>query len=230
MSNTSGSNELKIFFFGDSICVGQGTAIHHGWVCRLAAQLEIFSEKTSRPVIVTNASVNGNTTRQALERMPYDIQSHQPDIVVIQFGMNDCNYWKTDQGIPRVSRQAYKANLKEMIERCFHFNAYAVLLLTSHPTTLIKNYTWVNTSYETSRQVYSHLVREVFHEYKDKKKLTLIDIERSFQKLIEYGEVTDRDLLLADQLHLSLTGHKYYFDVVYPFLEKIVKKAPTHAT
>ena len=40
------SKELKIHFFGDSICFGQGVSIIHGWVPRIAKNLlDIFSKK-----------------------------------------------------------------------------------------------------------------------------------------------------------------------------------------
>ena len=38
--------EIKINFFGDSICFGQGVSIIHGWVPRIAGELNrIFNEK-----------------------------------------------------------------------------------------------------------------------------------------------------------------------------------------
>ena len=42
---------------------------------------------------------------------PYDVQSHEVDVLVVGFGMNDCNYWMTDKGVPRVSQNAFRANL-----------------------------------------------------------------------------------------------------------------------
>ncbi len=97
------SKELKIHFFGDSICFGQGVSIIHGWVPRIAKNLlDIFSKKNVS-INISNNAVNGRTTRQALESMPYEIQNSYPDILIIQFGMNDCNYWKSDNGVPRVN-------------------------------------------------------------------------------------------------------------------------------
>lgn len=65
----------------------------------------------------------------ALERMPFDVQTHKVDILVITFGMNDCNYWKTDQGLPRVSPDAFEANMKEIIMRGFRFGSRTVIIL-----------------------------------------------------------------------------------------------------
>src|SRR6185437_14172947 len=100
---------VRVTFFGDSICVGQGVSIYRGWVTRLAEELDTHCNVRAK-LIVTNASVNGRTTRQALEDMPYNVQGHGVDLIVIQFGLNDCNYWLTDRGNPRVSLEAFKAN------------------------------------------------------------------------------------------------------------------------
>lgn len=102
---------MNIYFFGDSISFGQGVSIDLGWVTKLSAKLRI--KFPQQDITAINSSINGNTTRMALERMPYDIQSHDVDILVIGFGMNDCNYWETDKGVPRVSPLAFEANLKK---------------------------------------------------------------------------------------------------------------------
>ena len=123
----------QLVFFGDSICNGQGVSIYRGWVTRLSAVAEALSGELGYEIIVVNASVNGSTTRQALERMPYEVQSHGVDILLVQFGLNDCNFWVTDRGLPRVSPEGFEANLVEIIQRGFHFGAKAVFLHTNHP-------------------------------------------------------------------------------------------------
>src|SRR3546814_328317 len=126
---------LRVTFCGDAICVGQGVSIHSGGVTRSAQSLDRIAESHNCEVVVTNASVNGNTTRQALERMPYEVQSHGVDILIVQFGLNDCNYWQSDGGLPRVSPAAFAANLKEIVERGRAFGAGRIFLHNNHPTT-----------------------------------------------------------------------------------------------
>jgi acyl-CoA thioesterase I len=75
--------------------------------------------------MVANPSINRNTTRMALERMAYDVQTQDPHVVLVQFAMNDCNYWETDRGLPRVSPAAFKAKLHEIILRARTFGAVA---------------------------------------------------------------------------------------------------------
>src|SRR5262245_18623684 len=114
---------MNIVFFGDSICNGQGLAIHKGWVTRISASLSELPGSRRDELVVVNSSVNGRTTRQALESMPYEVQRPGVDVIIVQFGMNDCNIWETDRGNPRVSPLAFEANVREIIQRAATFGA-----------------------------------------------------------------------------------------------------------
>ena len=151
-------SKLKLAFFGDSICVGQGISIHNSWVVSISRRLTEYSKINNLELLITNSSVNGRTTRQALENMPYEIQNHNYDILIIQFGMNDCNYWDTDHGMPRVSKDAFKANLIEMIDRAKNFGAKLIMLNTNHPTPRNENFKYKNCSYQDSNLEYNQLI------------------------------------------------------------------------
>ena len=204
---------LRVVFFGDSICVGQGVSIHSGWVTRIAAMLDNMVAEAGREIVVTNASVNGNTTRQALERMPYDVQSQGVDVMIVQFGMNDCNYWQTDKGLPRVSPGAFKANLHEIISRGKTFGAKHIFLHTNHPTTRTKiKFPCSNVTYEDSNKKYNSIIRSVATERSEEIHFT--DIERLISEITGDYEEAIAKTLLQDELHLSRHGHDLYFDFV----------------
>ncbi|MBN2642655.1 MAG: SGNH/GDSL hydrolase family protein [Victivallales bacterium] len=207
--------ERKLFFFGDSICFGQGVSPHKTWVTRTAAKL---NEEMPYPVVVANPSINGNTTRMALERMPFDVQSHNPDIVVVQFGLNDCNFWLTDNGMPRVSAKAFIANMEEIVERCFKSGAKFVLVNTNHPTTRDKT-VMPNTSYtyQQHNKKYNELLRNAFCNYDSR--VLLIDIEQVFEATAKQ-KIPLEKLLLDDELHLSEQGHDVYYQTVLPAIKK----------
>lgn len=150
---------MNVFFFGDSLCVGQFISPQKIWVTRIAKKLEELPG--SDKIIVTNASINGNTTRMALERMAYDVQSHGVDVILIQFGANDCNYWQTDSGYPRVSKIGLKANLIEIIDRSRIFGAKEILLNTNNPTPRISLFEPASISYQQSSEEFNRIIREV---------------------------------------------------------------------
>lgn len=167
-----------IVTIGDSITVGQHLEPPDvPWPMRLNGERVIV------------AGVSGDTTRMGLERFPRDVQIHEPEVVVIQFGHNDCNRWETDRGLPRVSPDAYVANLAEMIDRCRTFGAVPYLC-TLTPS---------KRSEQHARDVewYDGLLRGVA----ERRRVPLIDVRAAF---------TSDDLLIADGLHLSAEGHRVY--------------------
>ncbi len=136
------------------------------------------------------AAVPGDTTRLGLERFPREVQSHDPDVVVIQFGHNDCNRWDTDRGLPRVSPEAYVANLAEMILRCRTFGAVPYLC-TLTPSTRSEQHA-------RDVEVYDQLLRGVAKVHG----VPIIDVRAAF--------LASQDDLLIDGLHLSGAGHRLY--------------------
>jgi acyl-CoA thioesterase I len=211
---------IRLTFFGDSICVGQGVSIFRGWVTQIARDMEQLSHEIGREILVTNASVNGRTTRQALEDMPYSVQSPGVDIMVTQFGLNDCNYWASDRGVPRVSRAAFAANMIEIMSRARAFGAKAIFLNTNHPTTRsVDVLPHTSMTYEMSNQQYSQTLRDVAHSAGSN--VTFTDIEDIFRKEIETGTAL-ADLLLKDGLHLSSQGHEIYYRSMAPALRNSV--------
>ena len=174
--------KIKIAFFGDSVCFGQGISIHKGWVTQLSSYLEELGEKNNVYISVENKSINGNTTRLALERMPYDIQNHNYNIIIIQFGMNDCNYWQSDKGLPRVSPQAFEANLNEIINRGINFGAKYIFINTNHPTVKNQIISNTNISYQESNKKYNEIIRKGEEKRKEAK---LNDVETHILKYLK---------------------------------------------
>jgi lysophospholipase L1-like esterase len=195
---------MNILFFGDSICNGQGIAIHKGWVTRMSQTLSELGQQFGASILVTNSSVNGRTTRQALETMPYEVQAHAPKVVIIQFGMNDCNIWESDRGNARVSALAFEANLLEIIARARTFGASAIFLNTNHPT-----------GRDEKRCAHSTVT------YEDQNRT---DIEAIFLKTIGDNRQDLTRLVLTDLLHLSEEGHGLYYDIVYPRIADCVRR------
>lgn len=208
---------MNLYFFGDSISFGQGISVDLTWVNRIAQQLH--QQYGQEKITVINTSINGNTTRMALERMPYDVQSHDVDVLAVGFGMNDCNYWLTDKGVPRVSPNAFRANLEEIIERAFHFGAKQVILRTNHPSPRMDYMVNTNITYGESNHFYNEIIREVA---RDDLRIIFVDIEQEFNRYIAKNNVRLEELTLPDGVHLSLLGHGVYFDCMYPVISKIL--------
>ncbi|MCO5296792.1 MAG: exo-alpha-sialidase [Fimbriimonadaceae bacterium] len=108
-----GMAPLKIVVFGDSTTALR-TGVHLVYADRLAE--ELASQGIASQIV--NAGVGGNTTRQAVARLEHDVLARDPDLVIIQFGLNDSAVdvlrGRTE---PRVSRSEYEWNLRTIIRR-----------------------------------------------------------------------------------------------------------------
>ena len=180
---------MRLVVFGDSIANGQHVSVHEGWVARLAASVPWHT--------VVNASVNGDTTRRALERMTRDVLLPVPDLVVVQFGLNDCNTWETDGGFPRVGLAAFTANLAEIVERA----GPRVILHTNHRTAK-------GPAYEARSAAYNERIRSVAQ----RTGAMLTDIAEQFP-----------DGLLLDDIHPSPAGHAAYFELAASNIRSVLR-------
>ncbi len=212
---------MKVFFFGDSICFGQGISIHKGWVTQISSRLDSLSSRLNTPILVVNSAVNGRTTRQALLDMPYEIQTYSPDILIVQFGMNDCNYWESDKGNPRVSPKAFAANLEEILMRAFSFGSKKVILNTNHVTGRDNHvFPYTNITYQNSNEIYNNIIRNTASIYKNN--VILNDMEKIFQNTAKTRDEL-MELVLEDLLHLSKKGHDIYYKTIFPKIEMTIK-------
>jgi acyl-CoA thioesterase-1 len=203
---------LTVVFMGDSITEGQYVSPPHRWVDIVSN--EIVKSYLSSPVsiVFVTKGISGETTRQGLERFPADVQSHTPDLVTIQFGLNDCNCWATDFGLPRVSEAAYRANLIEMIDRSRRFGAEKIILSNNH-TTLRHKPLLNGRTLEEQRRTYNAIVADVARETN----VQFCDIESEFTELLR-RELEGELLPYPDWLHLSRSGHQRYAKKILPYV------------
>ena len=197
---------------GDSITEGQYVNPPHRWVDIVSNELVKSYLESSLSVVFVTRGVSGETTRQGLERFPADVQSHIPDLVTIQFGLNDCNCWATDFGLPRVSEAAYRANLVEMIGRCRQFGTERIILSNNHPT--LRHKPLLNgRTLEDQRKTYNLIVADVARETD----VQFCDIDAEFQGLSR-RELEGELLPYPDWLHLSQSGHERYARKMLPYI------------
>jgi acyl-CoA thioesterase I len=209
-------NLITTVFMGDSITFGQFIDPQFKWANLVNDQItRTYLKEAVTPIFVTSG-VSGETTRQGLERFPESVQNHNPDIVTIQFGLNDCNCWATDHGLPRVSLDAYRANLVEMVERSKHFGASHIILSNNHPT-LRHKILLSGHSLEEKRKEYNEIANEVARETG----AIFCDIDSAFSHFNDL-ELETQLLPYPDWLHLSQQGHEIYAAKILPFIEASV--------
>ena len=209
---------VTIVFMGDSITEGQYVEGSSRWTHQVSAALNLKYLKSSVNLLFVSRGISGETTRQGLERFPADVQNLQPDVMTLQYGLNDCNCWVTDRGLPRVSEPAYRANLIEMIDRARAFGAGEVVLSTNHQT-LRHKVLLSGESLETRRKRYNEVVRKVAAETG----VTLCDIDGAFADY-SFRDMEAYLVPYPDHLHLSPAGHRIYADTIQPFIERAIER------
>ncbi|HEV8678170.1 MAG TPA: SGNH/GDSL hydrolase family protein [Stellaceae bacterium] len=209
---------ITIVFFGDSITEGQYVTPPLRWVDIVSGGLQLRYRDDPFNLLVLVRGVSGETTRQALERFPRDLQAHTPDIVTLQYGLNDCNCWLTDHGLPRVSEAAFRANLVEMIERARRFGAREIILSNNHPTLRHKPLL-DGLTLEQRRRRYNEIVADVAAETG----VTSCDIEAGFAGLDD-AALAGQLIPYPDLLHLSEAGHRRYASLIGPYVERAVEE------
>ena len=213
----SSGSPVRIVALGDST-----TATARDWAPEIK---EVYADclpaalaRRGLPVVVFNAGIGDTTTREAVARLDRDVLSHHPNLVVVQFGIND-SWIDVDQGKtrPRLSRSEYRDNLRTIIRRVREQGAAVVLMtpnsmrwedpyyikaFTDHPGLLdVKDVQGIN----RLLAIYAQDMREVARS----ESVPLLDIYRAFE---QYGKMPGRsvnDLLLAgDGFHPNQAGQR----------------------
>jgi|FLOH01.1.fsa_nt_gi lysophospholipase L1-like esterase len=209
------SNQLRIMHFGDSITAGQHVDRELCWTTLIARRLG--DRCTS-----FNRGVPGETATMGLERLVADLEGLQPELVTLQFGMNDCNCWESDAGAPRASEGEFRQSVSKMI--CLaHDHGVQQVVLATNPCSLRHHTMLSGESYESANRSYSQVIKEIA----DQSKVLLCDIRASFE------ELRGKDLaamLLPDNLHLSEEGHKYYAGLMLSSVESAIHEAHSAQT
>ena len=206
----------NIFFFGDSIFVGKGQSIFNGWIVKYAK----YIERKNNKYFVINSSVNGRTSRQALEDIFYACGDYNIDTFVIQFGLNDCNHWDSDHGLPRVSPAAFEANILEIVAKAKINGVKNIIVNNNHPTNVgvLKKF---NISYDEWSSKYNGILRDI--EQQGKTSFYFNDIELKIDNYLKKNNLHKEQILLKDGLHLNNLGHDIYFDIQKEVLDRFIK-------
>ncbi len=178
---------LKIAGLGDSLT--QGWMVAFGFFDRVVDRLEnTFPENTITRI---NAGVPGDTAAGGLNRLP-SILDRNPDLITIQFGINDM--------YSGVSVEDYSSRIRATINRILK-TPTAPVIVTSCPLADDTDQTQISRYYDRLRQ----LGREM--------KVPVADCELHWRKTASIKEN-----LLDDGVHPSNAGHSLMADAIMNIL------------
>ena len=217
-----GEKAVKFVAFGDS------TTAPRGALQVYADCLKSELPKKGIQAEIINAGVGGNTTVAAKARFEKDVLARHPDIVVIQFGINDSavDVWnKPPATEPRVKKQQYTENLGYFVDR-LRERGCLVILMTPNPlrwTPGLKGQ-YGKPPYRPDRadgfnvtlSPYADCVRAVAK----KKRVALVDVYAAFEA---YGKVKGQsvDDLLLDGMHPNDKGQRLVAELLIATVLKL---------
>jgi len=186
---------MNLRFFGDSVCNGQYVSINKTFPCLIANDHPDWT--------VTVSARNGETTREALARITHDVLKDPPDILYVQFGINDANKWADGMGLNRTSPHSFEANIREIIYRAKAAGIGNIIFGTNHP--ISKEYE-VDSRYtfDEMNSIYNDIIRRV----------------AAFNgcAVVDHHRDWIADGVLPDGIHLSEKGHAAYYQLIKEYL------------
>jgi acyl-CoA thioesterase-1 len=185
------ADKPAILILGDSLSAGYGIPPEQGWVARLQQRLD----GEGYGYTVVNASVSGETTAGALERLSRALKLHQPAIVIIELGGND--------GLRGLPVDDIRLNLESIITACHDAGAEVVLTGIRIPPNYGPQYT------ETFYGVYETLAKQQ---------------EIPWVPFFLEGIALRDDLFQDDGIHPDLQAQPLLLDNVWRVLQPLLKR------
>ncbi|AEB68401.1 SGNH/GDSL hydrolase family protein [Methanothrix soehngenii] len=113
--------DATIVCFGDSITAGY--AVRRGFPSFLLESLR--QRFPDSKIEMINSGISGDTSQDGLSRLDWAVLSYEPDLVTINFGINDC--------VLGLSLEEFEMNLVVMVRRIRAGPDSEILLLSSQP-------------------------------------------------------------------------------------------------
>ena len=183
---TFGEKPVTIVCLGDSVT---GVYYHTGGKRAYPEMLEI-AIKLAIPqanVMVINAGISGHTTQNGLERLDRDVLAKKPDLVTVNFGLND---------MTRIPEDQFRKNLETIVARCREAKADVVLCT---PNAVLNSGGRPTEKLERYCDVIRATARDL--------KLAVCDQYRAGDALRKKNAWNWR-LTLSDEIHPNMDGHK----------------------
>jgi acyl-CoA thioesterase-1 len=178
-----------IVVLGDSLSSGYGLGQAPSWVAILSERLE----QEAYEYDVVNASIPGDTSSGALNRLPQVLNRHQPDIVIIELGGND--------GLRGQPIGLLRENLSSVIELVIERGAKPILTGIQIPP----NY----------GQTYTAQFADVYRQLADRYNI-------AFVEFLMQGVALDPSKMQADRIHPNSQGQRPMFENVWTTLAELL--------
>ncbi len=124
---------INIVAFGDSVTHGAVAAgeMNYETVYWNRLRKKIIEKKDFVPVNVINAGIGGITAKDSVQRIDSQVLSHNPDLVIVCFGLNDVNG----------ELDVYLESLKIIFKKCLESGAEVIFMTPNMLNTYVAEHT-----------------------------------------------------------------------------------------
>ena len=176
---------------GDSLSAGYGLKPAQGWVALLEKRLQAQGYEYR----VVNASVSGETSGGALQRLPRALELHRPAVVIVELGAND--------GLRGLSVPLTHNNLARIVADSKNAGAQVLLVGMRLPPNYGPRYT-----------------NDFMHMFRDIATSSRVGLVPFLLQSVALKP----SLLQADGLHPTAQAQPALLDTVWPHLAPLLKK------
>ncbi|TFH37986.1 MAG: SGNH/GDSL hydrolase family protein [Chrysiogenales bacterium] len=188
-SKLSSGTPVRIVALGDSLT--QGWMVRKGYLEFLR---EMLAERyISGNVIIVNRGVPGDTAEGGLMRLGREVLDADPDLVFVQFGLNDA--------YTGVSPERYQRTISTIVDRILADTDAEVLLVTSVPL--------MHGEEDFMAESYYSRIEAVAEE----RGLPVARVHRYWKRKIS-GGVDFRSLVQGDGVHPNIEGYRLMAEAI----------------
>ena len=202
----AGAPPITIVFFGDSITFGYGVDTEtESFFSRINS---IMQTGMYGDVRIVNAGVSGDDTSEALRRVTTDVTALNPDIVVIAFGLNDCQN-------KSMTPAKFRENINNMIAAMP--SKSRVILATSNSFLETGQSLWMDLN--ESLEPYMEVVRATARD----RNLSIIDVNSAWKEHLRQDQ-RHMETFYIDPTHPSAKGHGLIYEAYMNVLRRTLMK------
>lgn len=216
MLDRQGLNEfgpINIVIFGDSVSHGAVNGyIDYENVYWNLLKRKLNSFRDYVPVNMINVSIGGTTSKESLPRFERQALVHEPDLVIICFGLNDVNG----------SLENYLNSLESMFKKCIDNNVDVIFMTPNMLNTYVaddtsenlRNYAAKTADFQNNGKMDEFMSSAV--ALADKMGVKVCDC---YSKWKELSKTEDTTLLLANRINHPISEmHKLFADSLYEII------------
>ena len=201
---------INIVIFGDS--VSHGCLVHHidyenVYWNRLKKKLNAIRDFV--PVNMICASISGTTANASVSRLEKQVLNHNPDMVIVCFGLNDVNG----------SLETYLRSLHIIFERCMEAGAEVIFMTPNMMNTYVADDTpakHLEYAYKTAEMQTSGRMDRYISEAARLATEMGVTVCDCYSKWKEISKTQDVTMLLANRInHPTEEMHRLFADSLY---------------